>query len=61
MSRAQKQRRRAKGAGATTERKPVAIGDARVTKRSGTERPDPATHAPTDIADSQARVIKTRS
>lgn len=64
MSRAQKQRRRAKGAGTGTQRQPTALAAGKgngVQKRTGTERPSVTTHFPTDIADPQARVIKTRS
>jgi hypothetical protein len=61
MGRAQKQKRRPTP---SVERKPTATGEGKgagVTKRTGTERPQSATAFPTDIADPQARVIKTRS
>lgn len=64
MGRSQKQRRRAKGAGTGTQRQPTALGSGKgngVQKRTGLERPSVATHFPTDIADPQARVIKSRS
>lgn len=59
MSRAVKNVRRS---GASAERKPTDIREGNgVTKRTGLERPAPATHNPVDIADPQARVIKTDS
>ncbi len=65
MGRAKNQKRRAAGPGKGTQRQPTALPDGSkgrgVIKRIGTERPDPATHNPTDIADPVARVIKTNS
>lgn len=61
MSRSVKNVRRA---GASVERKPTALGSGKgngVVKRTGRERPNEATANPNDIADPQARVIKTRS
>ena len=63
MSRAQKNVRR-KGGAASAERKPVAINSGKgagVTRRTGTERPDPATGNPKNMADPVARIIKSRS
>jgi hypothetical protein len=64
MGRAQKNVRRAKGAGTGTQRQPTALANGKgngVRKATGTERPEPVTHNPADMADTQARVIKTRS
>lgn len=61
MGRAQKQKRRGSLA-ASAQVQPSALGDGKgagVTKRTGTERPDPATGNPRDLADPTARVIKT--
>ena len=64
MSRSQKNARRGNSRSASVERKPTPTGEGKgagVTKRSGTERPDPATGNPKDMADPVARVIRTRS
>lgn len=64
MSRAQKNVRRGKGSGAGVQRQPMQLGEGKgngVTKRTGLERPQVATRHPVDIADPQARVIRTRS
>lgn len=64
MSRAVRNKRLGATRGASAERKPTQLGEGKgngVVRKSGTERPQPATANPTDIADPQARVIKTRS
>jgi hypothetical protein len=64
MSRAQKNTRRASGAGKGAQRQPTALGSGKgngVAKRTGRERPQPATLNPADMADPTPRVIKTRS
>lgn len=66
MGRAKTQQKRAKrGATASAQRQPTALGPGNegrgVTKRTGVEREAPLTYNPIDIADPQARVIKSRS
>ncbi len=66
MSRAQKNVRLGKGAGKSVQRQPTALPYGSkgrgVVKRTGLERDGSvATLNPQDMADTQARVIKTRS